>query len=125
VNADLDDRLAAWTAAELSENAGRLTDLPHPDFIGVGPSGFILTRNEWAGRFSAGLHYTAFAFTPDQPTRYAGDTAVIVGTQAQTGSHAGRRVNNHFRVTLGLTDEPLWRLLNTHLSLRHPPQTPA
>lgn len=124
MNADLDARLAAWTAAELSGDASQLVELLHPDFIGVGPFGFILTRDEWAGRFSGGLRYTAFAFTPDQPIRYAGAAAVVVGTQAQTGTHAGRPVDSDFRVTLVFTDEPLWRLLTAHLSLRHPPQRP-
>lgn len=126
MNANLDDRLAAWTLAERSGDEGALTDLLHPDFLGVGPFGFVLTREEWVQRFSGGLHYTAFDFTPDPPTRYAaGGTAVIVGTQTQTGTHQRRPLDGAFRVTLVFTDEPVWRLFGAHLSLGNPPGADA
>jgi hypothetical protein len=79
VNADLGDRRVAWTAAELSGDAGRLSDLLHPDFISVGP------------------------FTP----------------------MPGHPINGVFRVTLVITDEPLWRFFSAHLSQRHLPTTPS
>jgi ketosteroid isomerase-like protein len=125
MNADLDDRLATWTRAERSGDAGALADLLHPDFVGVGPFGFVLTREEWVQRVSGGLRFTAFDCTPDRPTRYAGDTAVIVGTQRQTGTHQSRPIDGAFRVTLLFTHEPVWRLFGAHLSLRNPPGTEA
>jgi hypothetical protein len=121
MNAGLDDRLAAWILAERSGDGATLTDLIHPDFLGVGPFGFILTHDEWTQRFAAGLHYTAFEFTPDRPTRYDGNAAVMVGTQTQAGTYQGRPIDGAFRVTLMFTDEPAWRLLAAHLSLRNPP----
>ncbi|HEY3713205.1 MAG TPA: nuclear transport factor 2 family protein [Jatrophihabitantaceae bacterium] len=118
---DFDERLAAWTRAERSGDSGALMELLHCDFLGVGPFGFVLTREEWAQRFSGGLHYTAFDFAPDRPIRYAGTAAILVGTQTQTGTHQSRPINGAFRVTLVFTGEPGWRLLGVHLSLRNPP----
>lgn len=121
MSSDLEDRLAAWTLAERRGDAGTLTDLLHPDFVGVGPFGFLLTRQQWAQRFSDGLHYTAFDVTPDQPIRHAGDTAVIIATQNQAGTHQGRPIDGAFRITLVFIDDPVWRLFGAHLSLRNPP----
>jgi ketosteroid isomerase-like protein len=123
MNADLNDRLAAWTLAERTGDAAALTRLLDPDFAAVGPFGFVLTRDEWTARFSGGLHYTAFDFTPDRTTRYAGDTAVVVGTQTQTGTHQSRPIDGAFRLTLVFTNGPAWRLFGAHLSLRTPPGT--
>lgn len=117
----LEDRLTDWAAAELSGDAGRLEALLHPDFLAVGPYGFLLDRRQWTRRFADGLRYTAFALTPDAPTRYVGGSAVVVGTQRQEGTHQGRTVDGAFRVTLVLTDAPEWRVAAVHLSLRDLP----
>jgi hypothetical protein len=121
----LTERLTAWAAAERSGDAAALDGLLHKDFRGVGPFGFVLDREQWLRRFTDGLHYSAFDFAPDFDVREVAGTAVVVGTQQQSGSYQGRPTDGSFRVTLILTGGPQWRLLGAHLSLRTPPAPAA
>jgi hypothetical protein len=117
------DQVAAWARAELDGDSGTLARLLHRDFLGVGPFGFLLDREQWLRRFGEGLDYTAFEFTPDTDVRSIGDAAFVVGTQTQQGSHQGRPIDGAFRVTLVLTG-PDCLLAAAHLSLRTPPGPP-
>src|SRR6478735_2284647 len=114
------DQIGAWTRAELNADTQALAALLHPDFIGIGPYGFVLDRDQWLDRFTGGLAYTAFAFDLDLPVRELGETAVAVGTQRQAGTHRGRPIDGEFRVTHIFTGDE-HRLLGLHLSLRAPP----
>ena len=124
-SASLKEWLAAWAAAELAGDAATLEPLLHPQFQAVGPFGFLLDREQWRVRFAEGLHYTAFAFTPDAEAREVAGTAYVIGTQEQTGTHQGRPIDGAFRVSLALTGGPAWQLVAVHLSLRTPPGPPA
>lgn len=121
----LADRLTAWSQAELHGDVPALEALLHPDFLAVGPYGFLLDREQWLWRFAGGLNYIALTFVPDTDTRFVGGNAFVVGTQTQQGTHQGRPVDGAFRVTLVFTGEPDWRILAAHLSLRTPPDGPA
>jgi hypothetical protein len=55
-----DDQIGDWTRAELHGDIEALDALLHPDFLGVGPFGFVLSRDEWVQRLRDGLRYTAF-----------------------------------------------------------------
>jgi ketosteroid isomerase-like protein len=114
----LDDRITAWAKAELSGDAAAFNTLLHPEFLAVGPFGFLLNRAQWMERFAGGLYYTAFDFAPDTEIRIIGGTAFVVGTQTQQGDHQGRPVDGAFRATLVFTGEPEWLLAAVHLSLR-------
>ncbi|GAA2068842.1 hypothetical protein GCM10009801_17580 [Streptomyces albiaxialis] len=98
--------MAAWARAEREGDAGALDGLLHPDFLAVGPYGFLLRRAQWLERFGHGLAYTDFEFAPDTPTRYGDGSAVVVGTQTQRGTQKGQPVEGSFRVTLVFTGGP-------------------
>jgi hypothetical protein len=117
----LDEQISSWTHAEQAGDADRLETLLHPQFLAVGPYGFVLDREQWKARFSHGLHYDRFAFHPDTETRIIDRTALVVGTQTQQGQHQGHPVEGTLRATIVLTDEPSWRILGLHLSLGAPP----
>jgi ketosteroid isomerase-like protein len=117
--------LTAWATAEREGDAAALGALLHEDFRGVGPFGFVLDREQWQRRFTEGLRYSAFAFTPDLEVREVAGTAYVIGTQEQSGTHQGRPIDGAFRVTLVLAGGPAWRLVGAHLSLRTPPAPPA
>ncbi|MFE2431691.1 nuclear transport factor 2 family protein [Streptomyces sp. NPDC059373] len=121
----LDEQLTAWAGAELKGDAHALGTLLHPDFLAVGPVGFVLNREQWLQRFTDGLNYTAFAFAPDTDTRYIGGNAFVIGTQTQQGSYRGHPIDGIFRVTLVFTGDPEWRIVAAHISLRTPPGAPA
>jgi hypothetical protein len=116
----VEDQVTSWTRAELAGDTRALDALLHPEFIGVGPFGFVLDRRQWSARFAEGLTYTAFGLTFDTQTRVMGETAFVVGTQTQSGDHRGQRIDGAFRVSLVFTGAD-WLLTSLHLSLRYPP----
>jgi len=46
------DLVQRWAAAEEKNDAGTLDGLLDGEFAGVGPFGFILTRDQWLARFA-------------------------------------------------------------------------
>lgn len=115
---NLQQVLSVWEAAERAGDAPALDALLHPQFLFVGPFGFLLDRQQWQERFTSGdLRSTSFAFTPDTPMRHFGTTTVAVGTQDQTGTHQGQPVDGQFRGTLVLVLDTIW--------LGRPPPQPA
>jgi hypothetical protein len=73
---------------------GVLTD----DFVGVGPLGFMLNKQQWLGRFAGGLSYESFA-VDELETRFCGDAAVATSRQKQAGEFQCNDVGGEFRAT--------------------------
>jgi Domain of unknown function (DUF4440) len=121
----IDHQVQAWARAELDGDTAALNSILHPDFIGVGPFGFLLGRDQWMRRFVDGLTYTAFAFTADTPVRTINGCAVVIGTQHQRGDLNGRPVDSAFRATLIFAAAPTPRLAGIHLCPRTPPEPPG
>src|SRR6516164_9827569 len=96
----LDESITAWVRAEHAPDTISLDALLHPEFLGVGPYGFVLDRQQWIGRFEGGLRLDTLDFHPDTEPRMVGTAAVVVGTQTQEGTHQGRPIDGAFRVTL-------------------------
>ena len=72
------DLVQRWTAAEQRNDAGALDGLLAGGFAGVGPFGFILTRDQWLARFANGLVNRSFTVT-DLQVRDYGTAAVGIG----------------------------------------------
>ena len=104
--AELQQVLDRWVAAELAGDAAALDAVLHPQFLFAGPFGYLLDREQWLARFTAGDQYhtvfTSFDFTVDIPVRVIRDTALVVGTQEQTGTHQEEPVDGQFRSTVVL-----------------------
>lgn len=122
---DLQRQVDRWAAAELAGDPAELNEVLHAQFVFAGPYGYLLDRQEWLARFVSGdRHYTefsSFTFTADIPARVIGNTALVVGTQRQTGGHQGEPVDGQYRGTLVLVRDPDWLVAGLHLSLREPP----
>jgi len=130
------DLIRRWAAAEEQNDAGVLDGLLAGDFAGVGPFGFILTRDQWLARFANGLVNRSFTVT-DLQVRDYGTAVVGVGVLAQETSWQGTDNSGRFRVTLvavqasegsvgeGSVGEG-WQLAHMHIGpLQVPPGRPS
>lgn len=106
-----------WAEAELNGDAEFLARTLAYDFIGVGPLGFMLTKEQWLIRHQSGdLRYAAFSL--DEVTvRLYGDTAVLIGRQTQRAKYRGQDVIGQFRTTLLMVQQQdAWVLVGLQLS---------
>jgi ketosteroid isomerase-like protein len=111
-------RLAdAWATAELRADTAFLERTLADDFIGVGPLGFMLTKQEWLARHQSGdLKYDSLEL--DEVTvRVYGEAAVVIGRQVQSAAYRGNSIPGQFRITLVFVHQQgQWRLASLHLS---------
>jgi ketosteroid isomerase-like protein len=122
------DLVQRWAAAEQQNDAGLLGELLAGDFTGVGPLGFVLTREQWLARFRNGLVSRAFA-VEDPQARDNGTAVVVVGVLAQETSWQGGDNSGRFRVTLvAARPADRWLVANVHIGPLQrpvgPPQSP-
>jgi ketosteroid isomerase-like protein len=116
------DLVQRWADAEQRNDAGALDGLLADGFAGVGPFGFILTRDQWLARFPNGLVNRSFTVT-DLQVRDYGTAAAGIGVLAQETSWQGTDNTGRFRVTLMAVQEGEgWRLAHVHIGpLQEPP----
>jgi ketosteroid isomerase-like protein len=109
---------AQWAEAERTLDVARLAPMLAEDFVGVGPLGFTLTKQQWLGaRASGDLAHAAFAWDPADIHLHAG-TAIVVGVQTQDSTYQGRPApSGPFRVTQVLlrSGDGSWVIAGMHL----------
>ena len=121
---DVLDLVGRWAAAEQDNDAGRLDGLLADDFVGVGPLGYVLGRDQWLGRFANGLENRSFAVEEAQARDY-GAAAVVVGVLAQDTSYQGRDNSGRFRLTLvAVRPADRWLLASAHIGMLQQPAGP-
>jgi ketosteroid isomerase-like protein len=88
----INDLLDKWSDAELAADTGALGDYLADDYVGIGPFGFTLTKEEWLQRHTSGdLKYNEFKLV-ERNTREYGDAAIVVGVQDATATYQGKPV---------------------------------
>ena len=121
---DVLDLVGRWAAAEQANDAEALDSLLAGDFVGVGPLGFVLGREQWLARFGNGLENRAFA-VEDAQVRDYGAAAVVVGVLAQETSFQGGDNSGRFRLTLvAVRPTDRWLLANAHIGMLQKPAGP-
>ena len=86
-----------WAQAELKGDVNFLDRLLTPDFVGIGPRGFVLNKEQWLDRHRSGsFKYSLLAWQDTQAWLY-GDSAVMVGIQNQEATYEGQSSNGKFR----------------------------
>lgn len=109
------DLVHRWADAEQGNDPGLLDGLLTDDFVGVGPVGFVITRDVWLGRFERGLDNHAFRVADPQVRDY-GNAAVVVGVLDQETLVKGTDSSGRFRVTLvAVRPGESWLIANVHL----------
>ena len=111
-----------WAAAELRSDTAFLEYALDEDFVGVGPRGFMLTKDQWLSRHQAGnLKYQSFGLDEVQVRLY-GDAAVMVCRETAEGVYEDENgrydLNEQFRATLVFV-KPQGRWLLAGLQLSH------
>jgi ketosteroid isomerase-like protein len=115
------ERLAQDWAAELRGNTAFLGRALADDFVGAGPRGFVLNKEEWLERHGSGkLRYESFGLDEVEVRPY-GDAAVIVCRQTAEGVYEDENgrydINEQFRATLVFVrQQERWLLAGLHLS---------
>lgn len=112
-----------WIAAERANDAHALADTIADDFRFVGPAGFVLTGDQFLGRFDSGDLKTASFDITGLELRDHDAVAVAIGVWTQETSFQGRPNSGNFRLTMvfrGQGDQR--RVLSAQLS---PMMTPA
>jgi hypothetical protein len=113
---DLIRRLAA---AELAGDVDAYDHLLTAGFTGIGPVGFVLTGEQWAGRHLGDLHNDEFEVLDPHVWLY-GDpahTAVVEAVQRQKTTAMGRDVSGSFRLGMvAVRDAQGWRIAHLQLS---------
>ncbi|MGH2495131.1 MAG: nuclear transport factor 2 family protein [Ktedonobacteraceae bacterium] len=106
-----------WATAELRGDVAFLERTLADDFTGIGPLGFMLTKQEWIERHRAGdMKYDSFDLDEVRVRAY-NEAAVLIGRQAQNASYRGNSIDAQFRITLVFVQQQgQWKLANLQLS---------
>jgi ketosteroid isomerase-like protein len=113
--------LQEWAAAEQRGDTTFLERTLADDFIGVGPRGFTLTKEQWLDRHETGsLRYESFGLDEVEVRPY-GDAAVTVCRQSAEGVYEDENgrydIHEQFRATLVFVKrQGRWLLASLQLS---------
>ncbi len=117
-------RLAdAWATAELQRDTAFLEKRLSEDFIGVGPLGFLLTKQEWLARLQSGdLKYSAHTLDEVKVRAYNG-AAIVIGRLTQEAAYRDNPINAQLRTTLVfIHHHEQWHLAGVHFcNIGQPP----
>jgi ketosteroid isomerase-like protein len=106
-----------WATAELRGDTAFLERNLADDFVGVGPYGFLLTKDEWLERHvSWKLRYESFRLD-EVRVRLYGEAAVMIARQMSKGKYEHNDLPGSLRVTLFFAQqEGRWLLARIHMS---------
>jgi hypothetical protein len=107
----------SWIDAEKSGDSQFLEDTLTDDFIGIGPLGFMLSKNEWIERHKSGdLKYESLDLK-ETSMRVYNDAAILVGRQEQKAAYKGNIINAQFRISLVFViQSEKWKIAGLQLS---------
>jgi ketosteroid isomerase-like protein len=107
----------AWTNAELRGDIAAIEHTLADDFIGIGPLGFMLTKQEWLARHQSGDMKYAVHTLDEVRVRTYNEAAIVIGRLTQKATYQGNPVNAQMRTTLVFVRQNgEWRLANLQLS---------
>ena len=109
------DVVEQWCAAEQAGDDVRLATVLAAGFVGVGPVGFVLDRDQWIARFSGGLRNRSFTVQDPQVHEH-GSVAVVVGVLEQETTFGDVDDSGRFRISLvAVPVGEEWRVAGVHI----------
>jgi ketosteroid isomerase-like protein len=107
----------SWIDAEKSGDSRFIDEILTDDFIGIGPLGFVLSKNEWIERHRSGdLKYESLDLK-EISVRVYNDAAILVGRQEQKAAYKGNSINAQFRISLVFVKQSgKWQIAGLQLS---------
>lgn len=112
-----------WATAELQGNIALLEKILADDFVGIGPLGFLLTKQQWLARHQGGdMKYTAHTLDEVRVRAY-NEVAIVIGRLTQEATYRGNPMNVQMRTTLVFVHQhEHWQLAGLHLcNIGQPP----
>ena len=104
--------------AQIGAEAAVLDRLYAEDFIGIGPSGAVRTKEQVLADFTSGSLKFQSISTDDVQWRLYGDTAVETGRSTMNGQDRGKTVPRDNRFTrVWVKRQGRWQLVANHYSL--------
>lgn len=106
-----------WNAAELRGDLATIERTLAADFIGVGPLGFLLTKEQWLGRHQSGdMRYEKLDLS-DIQVRVYDQAAIVICRIDQAASYRGNSVTAQLRTTLFFVEtNGSWQLAGLQFS---------
>lgn len=106
-----------WATAELRGDTAFLERNLADDFVGVGPYGFLLTKDEWLERYeSRKLRYESFRLD-EVRVRFYREAAVVIARHMTKGKYEDNDLPGSLRLTLFFArQEGRWLLAGIHMS---------
>jgi ketosteroid isomerase-like protein len=114
---------STWATAELQGDTAFLEQCLADDFVGVGPLGFLLSKQEWLARYQSGdMKYTAHTLDEARVRAY-NEAAIVIGRLTQQATYRGNPVNVQMRTTLVFVrQQEHWQLAGLHFcNIGQPP----
>lgn len=105
--------VAARADALATGDRAALERLMHPACVWTTHAGLVLGRDEYVERNTSVVTWRAQRVDVERVTS-VGDTAVAIGTVADTVHEDGGDVDYRMRITLVWVQDPYWQLLAAH-----------
>lgn len=112
-----------WATAELQGDTAFLEQLLADDFVGVGPLGFLLTKQQWLARYQSGdMKYSAHTLDEVRVRAY-NEAAIVIGRLTQQATYRGNPMHAQMRTTLVFVHQHgQWQLASLHFcNIGQPP----
>ncbi|MDZ7917377.1 MAG: nuclear transport factor 2 family protein [Rhodococcus sp. (in: high G+C Gram-positive bacteria)] len=110
-----------WRRAELSGDADVLSDLFGEDFIGVGPMGWVRTRDQWIEKHRSGaVKLTRFELKDLHVVVLGSSASIVIAHQEQIGRNGTAVTTGAFRFSVSVADDA--RIHSIHVTRIIAPQ---
>ena len=105
-----------WAAAELRGDTAFLERTLADDFVGIGPRGFMLTKDDWLQRIKSGaLKYESLNWD-EAKVRLYDKAAIVTGRAMQKVNYQGNVMEARLRTTLVFVNQQGWQLAGLQFS---------